>query len=55
MKKKHAAINAKFDAVISDDLRHEWAEMISQWECDQTEPNPYTYAEKGFFPFFSLP
>jgi hypothetical protein len=51
MKEKHAAINAKFDGIISENLRDEWAKMISQWEHDQTKPNPYTYVEKGNFPF----
>jgi len=49
MKEKHAAIKEKFNDIASEELRWEWAEMISRWEQDKTEPNPYTYTEQGIF------
>jgi hypothetical protein len=47
MKKKHTAVNKKFDALLPEDLLEEWQKMISQWEEDKKKPNPYTHAEKG--------
>jgi hypothetical protein len=47
MKEKHSATNVKFNDTLSEDLRQEWAEMISQWEQDKANPNPYTHTEKG--------
>ena len=47
MKEKHTAIMEKFNTAIPEDLRREWAEMISQWEQDKTKTNPYTHTEKG--------
>jgi hypothetical protein len=47
MKEKHAAVNAKFDAMFSEELRDEWLRMIRDWEKDQSKPNPFTYTAKG--------
>ena len=47
MKEKHAAVNAKFDAMFSGELRDEWLRMIRDWEKDQSKPNPFTYTAKG--------
>ena len=55
MKDKHSAVIAKFNAVFSEDLHQEWAEMISQWEQDRTKPNPYTHTEKGTICHFTIP
>lgn len=51
MKEKHTAVNAKFNATLSEDLLSAWTQMISLWEHDRTKPNPYTYTEKGIAPF----
>lgn len=50
MKEKHAAAHEKFNTILSEDLRREWAEMIAQWEQDSRKPNPYTHTEKGVVP-----
>lgn len=47
MKGKHAAVNEKFDATISDELREEWRTMVRDWEKDNSKPNPFTHTEKG--------
>ena len=49
MKDKHVDVHKKFNAILPDDLRQEWAKMISQWEQDKTQPNPYTHKEKGTY------
>ena len=55
MKDKHSAVNKKFDAILTEDLRQEWADMISQWERDKMAPNPYTHTEKGIIHYFTSP
>ena len=54
MKDKHVDVHKKFNAILPDDLRQEWAKMISQWEQDKTQANPYTHTEKGIYrlPFY---
>lgn len=47
MKGKHAAVNSKFDAIFSEELRNKWMEMIRNWEEDKSSPNPFTHTEKG--------
>jgi len=47
MKKRHTIVNEKFNAILPADLRQEWQEMISRWEQDKSNPNPYTHTEKG--------
>lgn len=47
MKEKHTAVITKFNKILSEGLRQEWQEMISQWEQDKSKPNPYTHAETG--------
>jgi hypothetical protein len=47
MKEKHSDVLKKFNAILPEDLRQEWQEMISQWEQDKKKPNPYTHTEKG--------
>lgn len=54
MKAKHTATREKFNAVIHADLRQEWTEMISRWEQDKTQPNPYTHTEKGVVCCFAM-
>jgi hypothetical protein len=49
MKKKHSAVNAKFNDILPATLRQEWTEMISKWEKDKSNTNPYTHSEKGIF------
>jgi len=47
MKSKHTAVNEKFDAMFSDELRREWKGMIRDWEINKSKPNPFTHTEKG--------
>lgn len=47
MKEEHTAVNEKFDAMFSDELRDKWMGMIRDWERDKTKPNPFTHIEKG--------
>lgn len=47
MKIKHAAVNKKFDATFSDELRDEWLKTIRDWEKDKKKKNPFTHTEKG--------
>ena len=44
---KHAAVNRKFDAMFSDEVRDEWLRMIRDWEKDGSKPDPFTHTEKG--------
>jgi len=46
-RKKHVLANAKFDATFPANLRREWLTTIQNWERDKSNPNPYTYEEKG--------
>ena len=47
MEKKHAEVNMKFDKMFSDEVRAGWLRMIRDWEKDTSQPNPFTYKEKG--------
>ena len=47
MKEKHTDTLSKFSAELSKDLPNIWTTMISEWEHDKTQPNPYTHTEKG--------
>lgn len=47
MRDEHAGVNAKFDAIFSEGLRNKWVEMIHDWEKDKSNPDPFTYTEKG--------
>ncbi|KAF9777745.1 hypothetical protein BJ322DRAFT_1015458 [Thelephora terrestris] len=47
MKEKHTAIHNKFDTSFPKDVLIKWADMISCWECDKTNPNPYIHTEKA--------
>ena len=47
MKEKHTAINEKFNTTLPKDVLLSWTEMVSRWEQDKTEPNPYSHTERG--------
>ena len=40
-------MNTKFNDILPATLHQEWAEMISEWEKDKLNTNPYTHTEKG--------
>ena len=47
MKKKHGAVNKKFDAMFPDELRGQWLRMIRDWENNASNPNPFTDEDRG--------
>ena len=47
MKEKHTVINEKFNDTFPKDVLLRWSEMVSRWEQDKTEQNPYSHTEKG--------
>ena len=47
MKAKHTTISNKFNTTFPKDVLLSWAEMVTRWELDKTEQNPYSHTEKG--------
>jgi hypothetical protein len=53
MVEKHTTALSKFNKEFSKDLRGNWTDMISRWEKDKTQPNPYTHTEQGIAVIFA--
>lgn len=49
MRSKHQELFAKFSATFSPETVAVWEKMVTTWECDPTQPNPYEEPVNGKF------
>jgi hypothetical protein len=49
MRSKHQDLFAKFSATFKPETVSVWEEMVTTWERDNTQPNPYEEPVNGEF------
>ena len=54
MKRKHVALLAQFSAQFLPEQVETWEAMITAWDQDQDQPNPYEEPDVGELVFLVL-